>query len=81
MKARTKEEKFLVAAWEAALQTGDAQAEVDRYAVGQKIGLHPRGINTICNELAQSNFIKKRGESGLIVTDHGVRLINELKSK
>lgn len=79
MKARTKEEKLLVALYEAALQKGDPDAEVDRFLVGQKIGLHPRGINTICNELAQSNFIRKRGETGAIVTAQGLRLINELK--
>ncbi len=78
MKARTKEEKFLIAAYEAAKATGDWEAEIDRYVVGQKIGLHPRGINTIVQELTQANFIKKRGETAIVVTDHGVKLIDEL---
>lgn len=80
MKARTKEEKFLVAAHEAALLIGDPEAEVDRYLVGQHIGLHPRGINTICNDLARANFIRKRGEIQITVTDQGRSLIEDLKS-
>lgn len=78
MKSRTKEEKFLIAAYEAAKATGDAEAEIDRYVVGQRIGLHPRGINTICQELTQANFIRKRGDTAIVVTDHGVKLIEEL---
>lgn len=79
MKARTKEEKLLVAIYDQAMAEGDQDTEVDRYSVGQKIGLHPRGINTICNELAQANFIKKRGETGVVITPQGVNLIQQLK--
>ena len=75
-KAKTKEEKFLIAAYETA---GGIDQEVDRYEVGQKIGLHPRGINTICQELTQANFIKKRGPSAIVVTGHGLQLIDQLK--
>lgn len=75
MKARTKEEKFLFAVYEAALALGDSSTEVNRYEVGQKIGLHPRGINTICNNLAQANFVKKRGPELLNITDQGIQLI------
>lgn len=81
MKARiTKEEKLLIALHEEALASSDPEAEVDRYKVGQKIGLHPRGIDTICNELAQANFIKKRGAELVVVTENGRRLIKELIS-
>jgi predicted transcriptional regulator len=79
MKSRTKEEKFLIAAYETAMGLGDISYEVDRYSVGQKMGLHPRGINTICQELTQANFIKKSGATGIFVTDHGVKLIKELQ--
>lgn len=75
-KAKTKEEKFLIAAYEAA---GDVDQEVDRYEIGQKLGFHPRGINTICQELTQANFIKKRGSSAIVVTSHGLQLIDQLK--
>ena len=80
MKARTKEEKFLLAVYEAALATGDVESEVDRYDVGQKIGLNPKGIDTICNQLAQANFIKKYGKTEVGITENGLRLIQELKS-
>lgn len=78
MKARTKEEKLLIALHEEALALGDPEAEVDRYKVGQRIGLHPKGIDIICRDLAQGNFIKKRGPELLFVTDHGRKLIKEL---
>lgn len=80
MKARTKEEKFLIAVHEAALAKGDVEAEVDRFDIGQKIGLHTRGIDTICNVLAQANFIKKRGPILIIITPNGRRLFENLTS-
>lgn len=81
MKQKTKEEKFLIAVYEAALATGNIENSVDRYEVGQKIGLHPRGINTICNELAQANFIKKRGSEEVAITSNGITLIQRLKDE
>lgn len=78
MKARTKEEKLLIAFHEEALSLGDPEAEVDRFKVGQKMGLHPKGIEIICRDLAQVNFIKKVGPELLIVTDNGRRLIKEI---
>ncbi|KAF3361831.1 Uncharacterized protein PHSC3_001597 [Chlamydiales bacterium STE3] len=78
MQSRTKEEKFLIAAYEAALVFGDFTHEVNRYTVGQQIGLHPRGIDTICNQLAQANFIKKRGKEEISVTQNGLSLINQI---
>lgn len=80
MKGRTKEEKFLIAVAEAASISGDLGNEVDRYVVGQKIGLHPRGIDTICNQLAQANFIKKREGALIVITENGKRLFEDLKS-
>ena len=78
MKSRTKEENFIIAVHEAALAFGDPEAEVDRYVVGQRIGLHPRGIDTICQVLSQANFIKKRGDLLITLTDNGLRLFREL---
>ena len=76
--AKTKEEKFLVAVYETALAFGDFSHEVNRYTVGQKIGLHPKGIDTICNQLAQANFIKKCGPEQVIVTPNGLALVQEI---
>jgi hypothetical protein len=80
MKARTKEEKFLIAVYEAASALGNLNAELDRFVIGQKLGLHPRGINTICNVLAQANFIKKRGPELIMITENGRRLFEDLRS-
>lgn len=80
MKAKTKEEKFLIAVYEAAVAAGSPEAEVDRYAIGQKLGLHPRGIDTICQVLSQANFLKKRGTDMVTLTSNGIRLFEELKS-
>lgn len=78
--SKTKEEKFLIAVYEAALEAGGPEAEIDRFVVGQQIGLHPRGINTICNQLAQANFIRKHGPELISITENGKRLLDELKS-
>lgn len=80
MSGKTKEEKFLIAVAEALLKVDkEMEGEVDRYLIGQNIGLHPRGINTICNQLAQANFIKKKGPNDLSLTENGKRLYAELK--
>lgn len=76
--ARTKEEKFLVAVYEAAMALGDFSHEVNKYTIGQNIGLHPRGIDTICNQLAQANFIKKRGQEDVTITTNGLNLVKEI---
>lgn len=65
---------------ETALASGDLKNEVDRYEVGQKMGLHRRGIDTICNQLARANFIKKREGALIIITENGRRLFEQLKS-
>lgn len=80
MKARTKEEKLLIAVYEAALAKGDPDSEIDRYEIGKKLGFHPKGIDTMCNVLAQGNFIKKRGPQMIVISENGKRLFEDLKS-
>ena len=80
MKARTKEEKFLIALYETISAAGDFDTEVDRYLVGRKISLHDRGIDTICKELAQTNFIKRHGPVMISITPNGKRLFDTLQS-
>lgn len=76
MKALTKEEKFLLFVYQAALAKGEWDAEIDRYSFNQKLGgMHERGIDTICNQMAQANFIKKRGPRNVSITENGRRLI------
>lgn len=79
--AKTKEEKFLIAVYEAALLHGDPHGEVNCYTVGQSIGLHPRGIETICHQLSRANFIKKSDDDLVYVTENGLALIKLLKGE
>jgi len=52
--------------------------EVDRYSVGALLGLHTRGIDRICRDLAQTNFIKKGEDPFICLTPNGERLVQEL---
>ena len=80
MKAYTKVEKFMLALFSAANDLGDIEEEVNRYDVGKKIGMHPPGIDNLCDRLAQANFIKKRGDVLVVLTQNGLRLINTLQN-
>ena len=58
----------------------DIEDPVDRYQIGNSIGLHPKAVDTICNLLAQANFIKKQGKIEISITPHGIKLVDNLKS-
>lgn len=77
MRAKTKEEKLLLAIYDAALSSGDAFNPVDPYGVGQNQGFNPKGIKTICRDLMQANFIKKAGDE-VVMTENGLSLIRQL---
>jgi Mn-dependent DtxR family transcriptional regulator len=80
MSGKTKEEKFLMAVGDALRAISEElDGEVDRYVIGQNMGLHPRGINTICNQLAQANFIKKLGPVKISLTENGKALYRDLR--
>jgi hypothetical protein len=76
--ARTKDEKFLIALYELAIAQRDLETPFDRYMVGTKIGLHPRGTDTICTLLLQATFVKKGEEKDVYLTSNGLRLIESL---
>ncbi len=78
MKGKTKEEKYLVNVYQTALKLGDIYCAVDRFEVGNAIGLHPRGIKTISHQLTQANFIKKISDSQVSLTPHGEKLVHNL---
>lgn len=75
----TKDERFVITAYEAAGE--DPHAEQDRYKIGEKCGLSPKAVDTICNLLAQANFIKKTGKTEFHLTDNGVNLALRLRSE
>ncbi len=77
-KSKTKDEAFLLKLCEMANRLGSPWAEVDRYAIGQAIGQNDKGIDTIVNLLAQTNFIKKGEERAVYLTQHGLNLVTQL---
>lgn len=79
MSGRTKEERFVLKIYQAALTLGDAQHPMDRYAIGQAAGLSPKATDVICKELARANFIRKTDPEGYIaLTSRGEELARTL---
>lgn len=78
--ARTKDERFMLRLYEEASKQQDLETPFDRYQIGQAVGLQPKAVDTICNLLAQANFIKKRGKTEISITPHGVKLVEELQN-
>lgn len=79
--ARTKDEMFMLRLHEEALKQQNLEDPLDRYVIGRLAGLHDKGIDTICNTLAQTNFIKKRGDNLISITPNGVRLVQMIKGQ
>lgn len=69
--AKTKDEKFIICAYETAISVGDLYEPLDRYVIGEKVGINRKGIDTICRLLAQANFIKPVGKTEFKLTDNG----------
>lgn len=76
--ARTKDEKFLIALYEAALETDQIDHPFDRYEIAKMINLHPKGADTICTLLLQANFIKKGEGKDVYLTTNGESLVKSL---
>lgn len=77
MLAHTKDEKYLMALYEMS-QEDESKEFFDKYEVGLRAHLQPKGVNTITVLLAQANFIKK-GDGDLIkITKHGESLAQRL---
>lgn len=81
MKAHTKEEKFLIGLHDTAVALGDVHSEVNRFDIGKRVGMQPTGIGSLCDRLAQANFIKKSGDVLVYLTPNGLRLVNALKEE
>jgi predicted transcriptional regulator len=77
-RSRTKDEVFMLRLYEEALKLPDIEDPVNRYQVGQKAGLHPKAVDTICKLLSQANFIKRHGEVEISITPHGIKLVESL---
>ncbi len=75
---RTKEERFLINLFHAAKAKGSYDTPIDRFEVGHATNLHTRVVNSICNQLMQTNFIKKGEADDIYLTPNGLRLIETL---
>ncbi|MEM1282720.1 MAG: hypothetical protein AAGG81_04120 [Chlamydiota bacterium] len=74
-RAQTKDQRFLLALYERAMQQGDVATPFSRYEIGESIGLHKKAINTICRDLLQCNFLKKEGPDDVYLTKNGEALV------
>ena len=77
-KSRTSDERYIICLFETADTLGDPYQPLNKYSVGDKVGLHARGVNAICQLLMRSNFIKKDGEENIYLTPHGRSLVERL---
>lgn len=78
-KGRTKDETFVLRLYEEACKQEEQDDPLDRYAIGHLAGLQKTAVDTICNLLAQANFIKKQGPIHISITPHGARLAERIK--
>lgn len=77
-KSKTKDEMFMVRLYEESYKQGDLFTAFDRYYIGEKAGLQHRGVNAICTLLLQANFLKKKGDTEVCLTPHGLKLVESL---
>lgn len=81
-KAKTDDERLILAIYELACRHEDLQTPLNRYEAGRLGGLQPKKVDAICKLLIQANFIKKGGPEEIILTSHGeglaLRLLKEI---
>jgi hypothetical protein len=65
--------------YEVALKNPDLYDPIDRYAIGQDIGLQRRGVETICKTLLRTNFIKQDEGDLITITPHGIKLVEYIR--
>ena len=80
-RAKTKDELFMLRLFEEASKQTEIDDPLDRYHIGNLVGLLPTAVDTICNLLAQANFIKKHGKVEISLTPHGMKLVDNLRFK
>lgn len=78
-KARTKDESFMVCLYKEAQKLPEIDDPLDRYVVGEMVGLNKKAVDTICVLLAQANFIKKHGSVDIAITSNGIRLVESIQ--
>ena len=68
----------MIRLYQEALQLPDMDEPLNRYTIGQLVGLQSKAVDTICNNLAQANFIKKHGKLDISITANGINLVHDL---
>ena len=77
-KAMTKDEIFVLKLYELAMQLGTPYGQIDCLEIARAIGQNTKGAQVIARDLAQANFIKRAEGSHIYLTDHGLKLVNQI---
>lgn len=72
--ATTKEQRFLMTMYAIGNERGDVYAPIERGEIGEACGFLPKGVDTITQQLLQTNFVVKAGERRISLTRHGENL-------
>ena len=57
---------------------GELNRPFDRYEIGKKAGINPKGVDAICKLLLQANFIRRAEEKHVYLTKNGEDLALEI---
>lgn len=74
----TKEERYIIAAYEQLMLLGDETAELNRYAIGELAGMKERGVNASFKLFWRSNFVRPCDDVNFQMTSHGIALAKKL---
>ena len=77
----TKDEKFVLKLYKLAKEQGDPTTEIDRYLVGNSLGLHTKAVDSLVQNLMRSNFVRRRDENAIYLTEGGLALVQELSGR
>ncbi|OGN63929.1 MAG: hypothetical protein A3E80_01525 [Chlamydiae bacterium RIFCSPHIGHO2_12_FULL_49_9] len=74
-KGHTPDERILLKLYELAMKNGDAHSEIDIFVLAQAASQKETAMKNIVKHLAQANFVKKRGDEALVLTEHGCNFV------
>lgn len=80
----TKEERFILESYRqarAANREHPQEAVLQRYQIGQKVGMGERGVNASFKLFVKANFVQALEEGDFSLSEGGVRLAKTLLSE
>ena len=80
MKAKTKEEKYLVACWERSAQGEDLDVRINWRDLAKELNFGEKSTENIVNLLAQGNYLIKHKPDHVSITKRGVDLAEDLQT-